>query len=392
MSPLLAADGSQAAELGLVRRHADWLREWFARHAGWTLQVQSELARLRKTPGDMTDGSRAADDGKHGARFSRRRYVLLCLALAALERSDRQTTLGKLADDIMLLGRAEPAFAAAGMDLSFESQDLRRDLVHAIRFLLERRVLLRIHGDELEYVSGKGDVLYTIRRPALAAMLNVRRGPSTIAEATFDERLGALSEELTAGTEEERNRRLRHRLVRRLIDDPVLYYQDLDADELAYLTSQRGHMLRHIEEATGLVAEVRKEGIALVDEGGELTDVAMPEEGTEGHLTLLLAEHLADRARQEPGVAVGLAALRGRVAQLVAAHRSHWRKNVTEAGADQALCTHAIERLESLRLLRRTPDGVVPLPAIGRYAVLPPAEGASRAGTTQTELFAVEEP
>ena len=51
-NPLLTAEGSLAAEFGLVRRHADELREWLAHHANWTLHVTTEFARLRKTPPD----------------------------------------------------------------------------------------------------------------------------------------------------------------------------------------------------------------------------------------------------------------------------------------------------------------------------------------------------
>src|SRR3546814_7817583 len=65
-----------------VRRQAEALREWFSRETGWTLQVEREGARLYKRPGDTT----AALRGLPG--YDRRRYVLLCLACAVLERSE----------------------------------------------------------------------------------------------------------------------------------------------------------------------------------------------------------------------------------------------------------------------------------------------------------------
>jgi hypothetical protein len=43
----------------------------------------------------------------------RRRYVILCLALSALARSDAQTTLGSLADDV-LMAAAEPTWRRPG--------------------------------------------------------------------------------------------------------------------------------------------------------------------------------------------------------------------------------------------------------------------------------------
>ena len=367
--PLLSADGPYAVEFGLVRQHAEWLRDWLAQNTGWALQVDSELARLRKTPADVTDDTRAARDVKTGVPFTRRRYVLLCLALAALERSDRQTALGKLADDIVGLLAADPAFLAAGIIFDLSSRDQRRDLVQVIRFLLDLRVLARMHGDEEQYLNDRGDVLYNINRPALAAILNVKRGPSTISSSTLDERLSALVEEPLPDTEEGRNRGLRWGLVRKLLDDPVVYYDNLRDEELAYLHSQRGRLLRQIEDGTGLTSEVRREGIAMVDERTELTDLGMPEEGTDGHLALLLAEHLAEHLRLAESVAVGSSALHQYVRGLIAQHRSHWRKDVVQPGAEVAASDQTIDRLESLRLVKRTEDGVLPLPAIARYAL-----------------------
>ncbi|HEX9822326.1 MAG TPA: TIGR02678 family protein [Methylomirabilota bacterium] len=367
--PLLSAAGALSAEFGLVRRHAAWLREWLARNPGWSLQIDSETARLRKTPADLGDATRPAREPSSEQPFSRRRYVLLCLALAALERGDRQTALGRLADEIVSFAGADPALAAAGMTFTLEGQDQRRDLVHVIRFLLEVRVLVRVQGDEQQYLLARGDVLYNVNRPALAAMLNVKRGPSTIDETALERRLAALVDEPVLDSDESRNRRLRSQLTRKLLDDPVVYYDELTEGERAYLSSQRAFMLDQIEEATGLIPEVRREGIAMVDETGDLTDLEVPEEGTEGHLTLLLAEHLAACARRDGPGAVGHAALRRHVAGLVERHRAHWRKDVAEPGAEVALTGRTIDRLEALRLVRRTEAGVVPLPALGRYAL-----------------------
>lgn len=367
--PLLSAAGPLSAEFGLVRRHAAWLRDWLARNPGWSLQIDSETARLRKTPADLADGARPAREPTNGLPFSRRRYVLLCLALAALERADRQTTLGRLAEAIVGFAAADPALAAAGVSFDLTGQDQRRDLVHVMRLLLDLRVLVRVHGDEQQYLAARGDVLYNVNRPALAGMLNVKRGPSTIDETALDRRLDALVEEPVPDTGDGRNRHLRSQLTRKLLDDPIVYYDQLSDDERAYLSSQRAFLIGQIHEATGLIPEVRREGIAMVDEVGDMTDLGLPEEGTEGHLTLLLAEHLAERARRDGPVAVGYMALRHYVAELIVRHRSHWRKDVSEPGAEFTLTEQTIDRLEALRLVRRTDDGVVPLPTLGRYAL-----------------------
>lgn len=365
--PLLSAAGPYAEEFGLVRRNAAWLREWFARYPGWSLHVDAEIARLRKVPADLNDGTRPAQDRKGQSSFSRRRYVMLCLALAALERSERQTALGRLAEDIVDYSRADPALAESGIVIDLNSRDQRRDLVVAIRFLIELRVLVRVHGDEEQYLSERGDVLYTISRPALAAMLSVRRGPSTIESDTLDQRLTAITDEPLPDTEEGRNRRLRSRIVRRLLDDPVVYYADLEQDERAYLNSQRGRLLKDLQETTGLVPEVRMEGIAMLDDSGDATDLQMPEEGTDGHLAMLLAEYLSGQVRETDHAIVGYETLHLHVATLIREHRRHWRKDVSEPGAEVSLARRIIERLEGLGLVRRSHGGVVPLPALARY-------------------------
>ncbi len=388
--PLLSADDSHTTEFGLVRRYAAWLRDWFARNLDWKLQVDGETARLRKTPADLADGTRPARDSKSAAPFTRRRYVILCLALAVLERSDRQTTLGRLAEEIVAATRADSALAAAAVTLDLANFDQRRDLVQVMRLLLEFRVLVRVHGDEQQYLHEKGDVLYSVNRPALAGMLNVKRGPSTITAGPLDECIFAMVEEPVPNTDDARNRRLRAQLMRRLLDDPILYYHALDDSERAYLTSQRGRLLREIEQATGLIAEVRREGIAMVDNRGDLSDVALPEEGTDGHLALLLAEYLADHVRQDGGMPVGSAALYRHVADLIAQHRSHGRKAVADAGAEVTLTDHTIDRLAALRLVQRTSDGVIPLPAIARYTLRDADDPASESEDTTQDFLGEE--
>lgn len=370
-SPLLSARGGQVEELVLVRRHAAWLRDWFARHPGWQLHVDTEHARLRKTPGRIDDPTRPALN-QTGAALTRRQYAVLCLALAALERTDRQITLGRLAEEIAALAASDPVLADAGFELDLLRAEHRRDLVHAVRALLERGVLVHRHGDDVAYLRGRGDVLYDVNRPVLAAMLSVDRGPSLIEAEAFDDRIRQLSSELTAEAEDARARAIRSSLNRQLLDDPVVYYDDLSEPELAYLLAQRGHILRQLEEATGLLPEIRREGIALVDERADLTDVKLPEEGTSGHATLLVAEFLSQRLRSDPAVQVGRAELHAHVASLIEHNRKYWRKDATVSGAEVGLTEEVLDRLEKLRLIERTDLAIRPRAAITRYALAAP--------------------
>ncbi|MGI8814957.1 MAG: TIGR02678 family protein [Pseudonocardia sp.] len=365
--PVLRGRGPDGEQFVLVRRHAAELREWFDRNTGWRLLVDSEVARLVKTVATTGDPTHPARDPRTKIPFTRSRYVLACLALAALERADAQITLGRLAEQIVL-GAADPALAEAGLAFTLERREERADLVAVVRLLLELGVFARVAGDEETFVRDSGDALYDVDRRVLAALLATPRGPSTVDAAGFEERLSALAEELPATTDELRNQQIRRRLTRLLLDDPVLYYDDLDDSELTYLTSQRGAITSRISELTGLVAEVRAEGIAMVDPLDDLTDTRMPEQGTEGHATLLVAEYLATHADR----AVPITELHAHVAAMAQRHRSYWRRNAGDPGAQLELTEQALHRLAALRLTSRQDDQISARAALARYAVSEP--------------------
>jgi uncharacterized protein (TIGR02678 family) len=373
--PLLVPDVSASSAFALARRHREWLADWFAHHAGWTLVVNAEVARLRKLPAHTTDATRPAQEPRSGEAFNRTRYVLLCLGLAALERGDRQVTLGRLAENIAMALAADPAFAANGLLWSLDQQGGRRDFVHLLRLLVQLGVLRRVQGDEERLLRDREtDVLYNVNRPVLAQVIAARRSPSLVTTDGFEQRLEALLDQTRPDTPDARNRSLRTAFVARLLDDPALYYDSLDAEEQAYLDHQRPSLLGQLTEATGLHAEVRAEGLALVDLDGDCTDTGLPEEGTEGHLTLLLATWLADRLRAGDATPLAVETIRQKTARLIRQHRHHWRKEVTQRGAEIPLTELVLERLVGLALVCRDGDLIFPLPALGRFALRPEAD------------------
>lgn len=366
--PLLTPDGPDRQAFVLARRHAAWLGEWFASQAGWAVYADHAVVRLKKVPGELSDASRGA-----AARtpFGRRRYVLVCLALAALERAEAQVTLGWLVERVVTLA-ADPVLGDAGIAFALDNHEERRDLVAVARLLLDAGVLARVAGDEQAFIASTGDALYDVNRRVLASLLVTRRGASTVTGAAFEDRMQALVAEPRPETEEARNREIRHRIVRRLLDDPVLYYTELSEEERGYLAGQRGLLLRRLSDATGLVPEIRAEGIALLDPSGDATDLGMPEEGTDGHATLLLAEYLAAALRERPGAPAAVTELHQHVAALARQHKPHWRKDATEPGAERELTAGALRRLAALGLIRRDGEAVVPLPALARYGYADP--------------------
>jgi uncharacterized protein (TIGR02678 family) len=236
MCPLMTA---AHPGFGAVRRHAQELRDWFSQTVGWILQVERDCARLYKRPADLLDHRRGAPD------FDRRRYILFCLACAALERADPQVTLRALGEKLLALA-AEPELGERGFTFTLEAQHERRELVAVCRYLLSLGVLQRVAGDEEAFVSQVGDALYDVQRRVLACLLAASRGPSTwpaaSAPADLESRLAALTEEFTADSDEGRRTAMRHHLARRLLDDPVIYLDEFDAAPAlrAYFQNQRG--------------------------------------------------------------------------------------------------------------------------------------------------------
>ena len=376
MTPLMDAAHEDFAA---VRRHADGLREWFARETGWVLHVERDGARLYKRPADLTDATR----GMPG--YDRRRYALLCLACAVLERADPQITLRLLGERLLDLA-ADPALAALGFTFTLGARQERRELVVVCRTLLALGVLQHVAGDEEAFVlaagtEGHADALYDVHRRTLAGMLAAVRGPSSWSKAeaptSIMERLRALADEPAADSDEGRRVTMRHHVARRLLDDPVVYSERLATEVRAYFLNQRGAMASRLSEASGLVAEQRAEGLALVDESGLLTDLAMPAEGTDAHVTLLTADYLATRQRQAraaSGDAAPSAAVREQdIAEFLRDVRErygrYWRKSARTPGAERELAAIAVERLEKLQLVERLADFVHPLPALARFAL-----------------------
>lgn len=337
----------------LVRRHARELQRWFSEQLGYRLVVDSEMARLHKRP---APGARLRPVRTQShAPFDPRRYALLCLVLAALERLEIQTVLSELAEQVALLAASEEGVRRLDLQVYAE----RQAFVDVVRWLVSLGVLTLADGEDTAFLEGRGDALYDIHSRRLTQLLTVPI-PATPAAPVDPEELGA---EVYPDTDEGVNRRARHRLMRRLVEEPALYLDELDEVERAYLASQRHYLVGQVTAKTGLEVEIRREGLAAVDPAGRLTDLTFPGTGTVSHAALLLAERLAARALDETGLRAALDSLVERYGHL-------WSQEYREDRG--RLLAEALERLELMGLLARR-DGVIePRPAIARYKVEEP--------------------
>ncbi|MFE7719259.1 DUF2398 family protein [Nocardia rhizosphaerihabitans] len=263
--------------LPLIRRWATELREDLAELFGYRLEVTETTARLYPVHDRLDDTmpARSVNDRV----FDRRRYAYLALALAALGRAGDQITLSELAEHV-----ADYASRIDGLELSTDRAADRDAFVDAVGWLGTRGALTLADGDAGGWASDPeaGEALYDIDRPVVFALFRPPRALQHLHSVR-----GLLADD-TEQTPAEQARRVRRALVER----PVVYLEDLPPAERALLGQDR--LVGEVEYCTGLRAERRAEGVALIDTSGRLSDTRFPGTGTLAQVALLLIGEIAD--------------------------------------------------------------------------------------------------
>jgi uncharacterized protein (TIGR02678 family) len=368
-SPLIHERGAPES-FDLLRRRREPIRKWFDYYCGWSLVVEPRLgyARLAKVR-PMADASRPPRRHRSGrAPFDRRRYVLLCVAAAELL-SVPVTTIGLLADRVTRATATEPVLA----DFDASARGERMAFVDALRMLEHLGALEVLDGATESFVdSVEAKVLYRVDATLLIRLLSAPTGVSQLAvpvdevPARFDELLSAVSRERRYGarpaSEVQRNLWLRHSIFRRLVDDPVVYLDDLTDDERAYLNSPTGRqLLRRAAGEGGFLIEERAEGVMFVDPDGIATDSRFPDDGNNAKVAALLLLEDIDSVTTTEQLRLAAGALLARFPK--------WAKGYRGDNGTHALVVDALDVLRGFGLVRVTDGLVHPLPAAARYAV-----------------------
>ncbi|RVW04164.1 TIGR02678 family protein [Rhodococcus xishaensis] len=402
--------------LPLLRRWATELREDLLELFGYRFEVTETTARLFTVPDRLVPDTPARTPSDRV--FDRHRYAYLALALAALGRSGNQITLSELADHV-----ATEAAQVPGVTLSTERAADRDAFVDAVAWLAARGAIVLADGDAGGWASNPdtGEALYDIDRSVVIALF---RPPRVLQHVTSVRSLleGEKDrlQEAAVGPRPADPRETARRIRRALVERPVVYADELADDERLQLALPR--TAAAVEDLTGLVAERRAEGIAMIDPSGRMSDVRFPSTGTVSQVALLLAGEMADRvldldapqlqhrplpdrsrfelttqldaaipragifeqlaedpaaAPSEPTTPVENASEPARYPQLGDAWlaeavgklvRQFGRTFAAQWQADHAgLRRNAIALLDRLDLVRKVDDGVLVLPAIARF-------------------------
>jgi uncharacterized protein (TIGR02678 family) len=412
-NPLVTETYPDVAALPLIRRWADRLREDLDRAFGYRLELGPTAARLVRTIDelDATRPARTATDRP----FDRKRYAYLALTLATLGRAGTQLALSELADAV-----AADAGRIDGLGLSTERAGDRAAFVDAVAWLEVRGALRLADGSARRWADDPtaGEALYDIDRDVVNAVYRPKRVLQHINSVTT--LLGGVlagATSLTNGTgRDARRRHAGQRARRALVERPVVYYADVDDEARNFLRGQHA-AVAEVERLTGLVAERRAEGIALLDTSGAFSDRRFPGSGTVAQTALLLVGEIADRIEDlDAPVPPRLAAPDGRQRELAEAVdlglprlgvleelavdeqatedaagetepveypliEDGWLATTVAAllerygstfaaqwRADPArLLTAALDLLSELRMVVRVPGGVLVLPLLARY-------------------------
>ncbi|PWK80761.1 uncharacterized protein (TIGR02678 family) [Lentzea atacamensis] len=330
--PLLAAvqdpDG-----FDLIRRRREPIVKWFDYYCGWRVHVEPRAgyARLFKT-------TQRPDRTRPAPNFDRRRYMLLCLTCAELL-SAPTTTTEALADKVKQAVKLEelPSFDP------------------------DRRADRSAFDDVLDFLGQLGAVEINETHLRADPVIITRLLAAPVSPSIVDS-----VEDLTHENRYENAHRSlwqRHSTMRRLIDDPVVYKEDLTAGQLAFLSSPTGRKI--VQTGIGLAGctlEERAEGFLVVDADPVATDTRFPDDDSHAKVAALL---LLDRLARGP---VRFDDLVEEARELLTKFRN-WAKAYQSDGGAGRLAADGVALLEAFGLARNENGTVRRLPAAARYAV-----------------------
>ncbi|WP_258342182.1 TIGR02678 family protein [Saccharopolyspora gregorii] len=324
--PLLREGTPDGDLLPMIYRQRAALHEVFSALLGYRLVVERRFARLYKSgPG--------ADATRGEPSLTPRGYAYLALTLATLTGIGRQVLLSRLVTDV------RAAAVEAGVPVVDDPAD-RRALTAALRHLVALGVISETEGT-VTATDSTAEALITIDTDLLGQL---PAGPIGTADGPA---------ELVAAAAQAGPRSVEHVVRRRLVEDPVVLYADLPAEQRDWLLKNFGVESRLLERFFGLVTEVRSEGVVVSDPEDYLTDTPFPGTGTVARVALLALPRLLElgEPRESDGRhPVTRDQLAEVCADLVESYPAAWSRQATEEPAE--LVRSVADLLRRLGVLR----------------------------------------
>lgn len=393
-SDIITTSRPRPGALTAVLRWADLMTRDFRELLDYTLVATAHQVRLLRPLDTLDATQRSVFAARNGRQFDRRRLAYLCLVLAVFQRSRVEISLADL-----MHAFAPSASAIDGLGFDPTITEHKNAVVDVLNWLTDREALRLSDGSAEHWARASdddsdGDALYDIDHDVCASLFRPARPIQHLDSA--------------ADLLRQSGRDIARRARRLLVEYPVLYYAALDTETAEALQST--DLADNLARLTGLVVERRAEGVMLVDPTGRFSDQPFPgRAGAVNRAAGLLLAKVYDELETAPRLPVptdaddqrdllnridGTAVRHHPAATAQAPFVEHTRLEHMLAelydhfGAasftaqwqfDQpGLLAAAIRLLDDLRLVKRTPGGVLILPAAARYrnitAALPSGE------------------
>ena len=289
----------------LARDHYETLRDWFHEQTGWSLILTRHFVKLEKIPGQFQPWM--AFRGFRDARD----YGLFTYGLWYLEGLGEkdQFLLSELVETIRehLLG----------MDVTMDwaLYEHRLSMSRALRKLRDLDVLHAVEGDETEWAraGGETNVLYeaspmaryVLRRfsrdlmsyPTMEDLVrpdDVQPAADAITDALMDTPPASTITSVSAGSVVTR----RHQVMRRLLEEPVVYDWQWTEEERRYVQTQRASLIDRIGQATGLTGRRFREGLLFTWPDLSSETELFPTQAAISDLVMLFAGELRRALRE----------------------------------------------------------------------------------------------
>ena len=275
--------------LASLRRWEHDLRVDLESVGRYRLEIAPTAALLVRRP-VVFDPYRPARNGAKPAKpFDPRRYAYLCMLLSGLLSTGLQVLLSALARQL-----ADDAFGVDGLGFDADVFAQRQAFIDVVRWLVDRGVLRLRDGSA--FADLDEDALYDVDHEAL----------HLIAPSLGLRDLGSIRDRLSESFGESRDElraQVRQRVLRLLLDRPFVLFDDLDADERAWLQRNGARVEADLHRLTGMQVERRREGVALIDTEDDASARSFPRGGSEAQLALLLADRLCTDSQRADDLA-----------------------------------------------------------------------------------------
>ncbi|MGN7456273.1 TIGR02678 family protein [Paenibacillus pasadenensis] len=344
-----------------VKDHYEELRGWFMDKAGLPLLLTRTMAKLDKAPVGAQpwmgfEEFREPQD-----------YVFFTYGLWYLESKTEldQFLLSEMVEQI------REQMIAGGMDADWRVYSHRLSMARALKKLRVLGVLLGVDGDESLWAQNEErNVLYEC---SPAARYVLRRFPWDLTDAR---ELRQLEDPVTyADTADGQNGRIRHRVFRRLLMEPLVEDRDWSEEELKYVQGQRRAILDQLEKTLGWNGRRYREGMAFFHPGLTSESELFPTQAAVSDLALLVSgelRRLKDEGSLEPqpdgAIRLTMSELETMLLRLRKQHGKYWSKEWREDLSSSELAALCLDHLKSWGLAERTAAGEVRISAIlGRW-------------------------